>query len=152
MGNDKLWRNFCKVIDRIDWIENEDFINNEKRNYNHSILKLALDKILKEKSVTEWMQIFNDANIPASPINDISSVANDEQVTSRNMLVDVEQPGVGTVKVAGNPIKLSNVSSNDEISKNPAPAIGEHTSEVLKEYLGFSDEEIQEYLVKMEKS
>jgi CoA:oxalate CoA-transferase len=145
VGNDKLWRLFCKVIDREEWIEDEYFATNEKRSYNHSRLKPMLDEVFNQRTVDEWMKLFTEANIPASPINNIGKLVEDEQVKSRHMLVDVEQPGIGVVKVAGNPIKLSSVASEDELPTDPAPAVGEHTSEILKKYLNYTDNEIQDY-------
>lgn len=58
------------------------------------------------------------------------------------MLVEVEQPGAGKIKIAGNPIKLSGLE--EEIPKDPAPQIGEHSELILKKYLGYTDEQIAE--------
>lgn len=53
------------------------------------------------------------------------------------MLVEVEQPKVGKIKVAGNPIKLSDIPPEEEIPAEPAPSIGEHTEEILTSVLGY---------------
>ena len=66
---------------------------------------------------------------------------NDEQIQYRNMLVDVIHPEGGSVKVPGNPIKLSSVE-NEQFSS--PPLLGEHTEEVLQKWLNFSDEKLIE--------
>jgi CoA:oxalate CoA-transferase len=63
------------------------------------------------------------------------------QVLERNMLVEVEQPGAGRIKIAGNPIKLSDMDA--EIPDSPAPYIGQHTKEILSKYLGMTEDQIE---------
>ena len=70
----------------------------------------------------------------------------DPQVKSRNMLIKAEQPGMGTIYVAGNPIKLSTLK--EEAVTGPAPKIGEHTEEILKTFLNYSDTMINELKAK----
>ncbi|MBT4576259.1 MAG: hypothetical protein HOB92_07290, partial [Candidatus Cloacimonetes bacterium] len=55
----------------------------------------------------------------------------DPQLQARNMLVEVDQPNIGKIKVAGNPVKLSTVPAEDELPKDPAPGVGEHTTSIL---------------------
>jgi len=64
------------------------------------------------------------------------------------MLVEVEQPGIGKIAVAGNPVKLSTVPPEEELPKEPAPRIGQHTREVLTNLLGYSPEEADAYIKK----
>ncbi len=146
VGNDKLWKSFCEAVDKIEWLDDHDFETNDKRNMSHYRLKPLLDDLFCLKTTKEWMDLLTEAHVPASPINNMADLFDDPQVKARNMLIEVDQPGVGLIKVAGNPIKLSTVAPEDEISKEPAPSIGEHTKEILKNYLNFNNEEINAYL------
>jgi len=146
VGNDKLWKAFCKATNKEEWLDDHDFATNDKRNLSHNRLKPMLDDLMSEKTTSEWMDLLTAAHVPASPINTMADLFADPQVAARNMLVEVNQPGLGQMKVAGNPIKLSTVDAEDEIPANPAPSIGQHTEEILKTYLGFDNKRINEYL------
>jgi len=146
VGNDKLWKAFCKATNKEEWLDDHDFATNDKRNLSHNRLKPMLDDLMSEKTTSEWMDLLTAAHVPASPINTMADLFADPQVAARNMLVEVNQPGLGQMKVAGNPIKLSTVDAEDEIPANPAPSIGQHTEEILKTYLGFDNKRIEEYL------
>ena len=76
----------------------------------------------------------------------MADLFSDPQVQARNMLVEVQQPGVGAIKVAGNHIKLSEVPPEEENPAEPAPAIGQHTAEILRAHLGFDEDQIERYL------
>ena len=140
-GNDNLWERFCSVVERKDLLAMEEFKTNDLRTRNAELLKSYMDEILKAKTTEEWNGLLNKQGVPCSPINTIDKVFEDPQVIARNMLIEVDQPGVGKLKVAGNPIKLSDMS--EEIPKDPAPYIGEHTKDILAGLLGYSEEQIE---------
>ncbi|GAF79212.1 unnamed protein product, partial [marine sediment metagenome] len=80
--------------------------------------------------------------VPASAINTVDKLFNDPQVKARKMIIEAEQPGMGKIYVAGNPIKLSTLT--EEVVTDPAPKIGEHTDEILQSFLNYDDAEINE--------
>lgn len=90
------------------------------------------------------MELLNNAGVPVAPINSVDKLFTDPQVEARNMLVEVDQPNVGKIKVAGNPIKLSDIPPEDEVPRDPAPSIGEHTDYILKDMLGMDEERVKE--------
>lgn len=147
-GNDALWKSFCVAVNREDLLEDPRFATNDERNNNHDILKPIIDEIFIEKTTDEWLDILNEAGVPVSPINSVDKLFTDPQVEARNMLVEVEQPGVGKIKVAGNPIKLSDIPPEEEVPKEPAPSIGQHTEEILKNLLGLDDKRVKELIDK----
>lgn len=147
-GNDVLWAKFCKVIDREDLIKDPNYITNQDRNNNHDILKPILDDVFIGKTTDEWLELLNNAGIPGSPINTVDKLFTDPQIDARNMLVEVEQPGVGKIKVAGNPIKLSDIPAKDEVPEDPAPSIGQHTEEILRNMLGLDEKRVNELMSK----
>jgi CoA:oxalate CoA-transferase len=87
------------------------------------------------------MLIFNIQGLPYSPINNLKEICEDPHITYRNMLVEIDQPGVDKMKIAGSQICLSETPG--EVYA-PAPLLGQHSEEVLKEILGYSPDEIDE--------
>ncbi|MFZ5351239.1 MAG: CaiB/BaiF CoA transferase family protein [Bacillota bacterium] len=139
-GNDSLWETFCNAVGREDLLEKEEFKTNALRTQNADMLKGYIDDILSDKKTAEWDDYLNKKGVPCSPINTVDKLFSDPQVEARKMLVEVEQPGAGKLKVAGNPVKLTGLE--EEIPKDPAPSIGEHTEAILSDFLGMNIEEI----------
>lgn len=139
VGNDRLWSDFCNLINRPDMIQDERFVTNPKRTENQKALKNVLDTVFPEKTVDEWIEALDMAGIPCGPINTIERVMENVQVKARNMIVETDHPTAGKVKMAGVPIKLSAMPGSVE---GPAPLLGQHTEEILAEILGLSGEEV----------
>ena len=142
IGNDKLWMKLCDVLGKEDWAADARFTTNAGRNNNMDVLIPMLEKLLLTKTASEWIELIGSAGIPCGPINTIEKVMNDTQVHARNMIVEVEDEKAGTIKIAGNPIKMSTIS--EESTRKPMPKLGEHTSDILKKYLGFDEEKIKQ--------
>jgi len=141
-GNQAIWEKFCKAVDREDLLEVEEFKTNEKRTKNYEKIKPILDEITIQKTTEEWLKIFESNGVPSSAINTVDKLFNDPQVKARKMIIETEQPDMGKIHVAGNPIKLSTLT--EEVVTDPAPKIGEHTVEILKTYLNYTDVKINE--------
>lgn len=137
VGNDQLWQ---KCIDAIndDVLRDEKYATNPGRvKHREELVKLLNDKF-KEKTVRDWVAIFEEVKIPVGPINKLSDILNDPHVKEREMVVEKDHPVIGQLKMLGIPVKLSRTPG--EIKTVP-PALGEHTDQVLKE-LGYSDADI----------
>lgn len=138
-GNDKLFEKLCKVISQPGLAQDSRFATNAMRTQNVRQLKDLLDAAFVHKTVDEWLQVMEDAGIPCGPINTMDRVVNNPQIVARDMLVGTEHPVAGMVKMAGIPIKLSDTPGAVE---QPAPLLGQHTEEILQEFLGLSVQEI----------
>lgn len=141
-GNDALWGKLCHVLGTPELIDDPRFVTNNDRNNNIDELCEIINKISVTKTTAEWMDILEKGGLPVGPINTIDRVVNDEQVQARDMIVEVEHPIAGKMKFAGNPIKLS---ATPGAVDEPAPILGQHKAEVLKELLGWTEEKISEY-------
>ncbi len=139
-GNDALWAAFCKVIGREELIEDERFKTNPLRNENYDELRPLIADPMKEKTTEEWQHLLDQAGIPNGPINTIDKVIEDPQVLAREMIVEIDHPVAGKLKVPGIPIKFSRTPGK---IRRTAPLLGEHTDEILKELLDMDSEEIQ---------
>lgn len=140
-GNDALWAKLCEVMERNDLIEHELFKTNALRNNNYDTLRPLIAESIKTKTTGQWQEILDNAGVPNGPINSVDKVLEDPQVIARDMIVEVEHPVAGKLKMPGVPIKLSETPGN---IRRPAPVLGQHTDEILKELLGLSDEKISE--------
>ena len=141
-GNDSLWVKLCEVLGRPDLAENNSFITNKLRTQNISELNAELDKTIITKTAEEWIEAIDKAGIPCGPINTIDKIMKDKQVLSRNMIVEVEDAKAGTIKIAGNPVKMSSIEEKPD--RRPAPEIGENNFEIYSGLLGLSGEEIDQ--------
>jgi len=140
IGNDALWKRFCEAVQRTDLIDAPDFADNHQRTENIDKLAAVLADILQAKTAAQWIDILEQASVPCGPINDIGEVMQNRQILARNMIVDVADPMIGTVKVAGNPIKMTSIP--EEPTRSPAPDVGEHSEKILTELLHLSKQDI----------
>jgi CoA:oxalate CoA-transferase len=139
IGNDKLWANFCTSIGRIDLIQNPKFKTNHLRTTNRKELAVILADEIRKKTTNEWALMLEKDGLPFSPINNVKQICEDAHIKYRKMLVEVEQPGIGKVKIAGSPLHLSETPGQVYAC---APSLGEHTNDILANILNLSSEEI----------
>jgi CoA:oxalate CoA-transferase len=138
-GNDNLWQKLCIALGMPELAKDKRFITNPLRAKNYAELRPLLAKEFKKKSTDVWHEVLLDYGVPNGPINNIENVVNDPQVKAREMIVEVDHPTAGKVKMAGIPIKMS--ESQGQI-KAPSPALGEHTEEILIKFLKLSKKEV----------
>lgn len=143
IGNDSLWLKLCEAIKRNDLIDNPKFKTNKDRTENRNELNGILEKVFMTKKFSEWKKIFEKNNLPYSPINTIDKVVTDPILKYREMLVELNQPDLGKIKIAGSPFKLSETPGK---VRTHAPSLGEHTEEILKNLLNYSENKIKNLL------
>lgn len=134
------WKKFCEAMDMPELLEDERYATNESRgdNYDTSLRKIIADKF---KDMTKWEieDLLRPYNIPSGPGYTVPEAFENEQLNSRNMVVQVEDKALGTIKMPGLPIKISGIS---DIPENSAPLLGEDTERLLMD-AGCTDEQIR---------
>ena len=138
-GTDQLFAKFCSVIGLEGLSGDLRFTTNPLRTKNRRELNIILEPVMKTRTTAEWERIFDEADVPYSPINDIGQISRDPHIRHRGMLAEIDQPAVGKMRIVGSPIRLSETPG--EVFA-PAPLLGQHTEEVLREVLGYSQGEI----------
>ena len=140
VGNDVLWARFCEVIGKEDLIHDPRFATNPARTENRSELTAILSDTMKERTSKQWAGLFESAGLPYSPLNTVKEICEDPYIRHRDMLVEIDQPGIGPMKMVGSPIHLSETPGG---VYSPAPMLGEHSGEVLREVLGYTEDAVE---------
>src|SRR3954466_15935068 len=139
VGSDKLWRTFCPLLGLAPPAADPRFIDNPARNANRAALIAQLQEAFLAKSDEEWEPILLAAGVPIGAVNTLDAVMTHPQVAARGAIVESTHPVAGTVKMTAPPVRLSETPGS---VRSPAPLLGEHTEQVLRERLGMQDNEI----------
>jgi formyl-CoA transferase len=141
VGNDDQWQRLCHAIERPDLDEAERFRTNADRVGHYDALRKALTDTFSTRPASDWVQRLRAAGVPCGSVRSIDEVFADPQLLSRDMLVTVEHPSIGPLRMGGLPTKLSATPGS---IRTPPPRLGEHTGRVLERDLGLSTGEIEE--------
>lgn len=140
-ANNKLWGLLCKTMEKPELTGDPRFKENKDRIANHAELKPIIEEWLADKSIDEAVEMILASGCPAAPINTIDRVVTDPHIAgAREMFVEVEHPVAGKLRIAGNPVKLSECGFE---VRNPAPLLGQDNAEVYGQLFGFSADELQ---------
>jgi CoA:oxalate CoA-transferase len=139
-NTENIFVELCKAIGTPDLCLNPKFDSRKNRLKNKDELYAILEKIFREKTGQEWMEML-ESRVPIAPINTIDKALSDPQTLSRNMVVEIDYVNDKKLKIVGNPIKMSEIEQ--EVFRRP-PRLGEHTEEILKKILHYSPETIEE--------
>lgn len=133
VGSEKLWSAFCRAIERPDLERRPDFATNAERIRNRETLEPLLEDVFRTRPGDEWITRMQAAGIPASLVRNFEEVAEHPQSAMRRMFPEMDHPTAGRHRVTGPPVKLSETPG---APGEPAPLLGQHTYDVLKELLG----------------
>ena len=135
---DRLWRPFCEAIGRPVLADDPRFAARTDRLRHRAALDEILADVFRERTVSEWMDILERADVLCAPVNDYAHLVRHPQVMASGMIVEQDHPRAGRFKTIATPVKLSDTPGT---IRTPAPALGEHTREILSE-AGLTADEI----------
>ncbi|KAK9872923.1 hypothetical protein WA026_020275 [Henosepilachna vigintioctopunctata] len=140
IGSDSQFKDLCYKIERKDLANDPKYQTNALRVENREELVGIIENIMKNQTNLQWMEVFKDSSFPCGPVNKLSEVFSDPHIKSIELIKTLEHPKVGKIRVVGPPVQFS-----EGINKvrSPPPLLGEHTNEVLKQYLGYSADKIE---------
>ena len=139
VASETIWKRFCPAIGRVDLADDPRFAKNSERVARRDELLNILGEILASRDSKTWSKILQEAEVPCAPVQTVDQVFNDPQVMHRDMLAEIEHPSAGKIKMAGIPVKFSATPASVRL---PPPRLGEHTKNVLEEWLGMNMQEI----------
>ena len=129
---------FLAALELAHLLDEPAYATNEARVQNREALRALIDQKIGADTVAAWIERLNRAGVPCGRVMDLAEVFSDPQVRSQEMVVEIDHPGHGPVRMTGFPIKLSATPAR---LRRPAPALGEHTDAVLTD-LGYDADRI----------
>jgi len=141
VGNEDMWRRFCRVAGLDELANDPRFASNRDRVLNYDALQPILVGTFQQRTRGDWMAALDAAGVPAGAVRDLHEVLTDEQLLARRMVESVIHPVAGEIRLLGVPVKLSETPGD---IRTPPPTLGEHTDGVLTKDLGLSTARVAE--------
>ncbi|XP_062545510.1 succinate--hydroxymethylglutarate CoA-transferase [Armigeres subalbatus] len=139
-GSDAQFESLCNHLQIKEVAKDDRFVTNQTRVKHRKELIAILAPIIQKRSSAEWMNIFVDAPFPVGPINNMAEVFQDPHVQAIELVRSLDHPTAGEVKVVGPPVVYSEGSN---LARTAPPLLGEHTDQVLRDLLNYSDDHIR---------
>ena len=140
IATERDWSRFCEAMERPDLVDHEGTKSGPERAQSmNGWLGEALAEWFGRHTKDEAVEKLLAVGLPVGPVQNAQDIFDCPQVAARKQLIDVPDPVLGTVRLVGSPIKLS---GSPEPVTNAAPSLGEHTAEILREVLGYPEEEV----------
>ncbi len=141
-ANQPNWERITDVLEHPEWRDDPRFATNSARMANLAALTTLMDAVLATRTRDDWIARLDTAGVPVGPVSSIGEALAHPQALARGMVVDLVHPQAGPTKALGCPIHFSGTPT---AITRPAPVLGEHTREVLREH-GYSDADIDAYV------
>jgi crotonobetainyl-CoA:carnitine CoA-transferase CaiB-like acyl-CoA transferase len=138
VGNDSLWRAFCKAVGAplAALMDDPRYASNAERVAHREALAAILDPLVAARPVSAWVDLCESAGVPTGPILSVAEALAHPQVHARDMVVPLTHPTAGPIKVTGVPVRLSDTPGS---VRQPPPLLGQHTRAALHDLLGLDD-------------
>lgn len=131
-GHDPMFRRFAEAIGQPAWLDDPRYAVLADRLTHVDTLKAEIETVLTQHTTEHWHGLLEAANIPCGPINALPDLFENAHVAERNMIVSVNDPDAGAMKLAGLPIKLS--AYEDPKTRPPMPRLDEHAARLRAEF------------------
>ncbi|MDP3166566.1 MAG: CoA transferase [Hydrogenophaga sp.] len=130
-ANQTNWERICDVLGHPEWRGDARFATNSERMAHLDVLVGLMNAVVRTRTREHWQAAFDAAGVPAGPVHTIGEALSHPQTVARGMVVEVEHPQAGATRAIGCPIHFS---ASPDRSSTPAPLLGQHTREVLREF------------------
>ncbi|HAG09613.1 MAG TPA: formyl-CoA transferase [Desulfotomaculum sp.] len=144
VSTEKMWKEFCRLLNLSHLYDDPRFVKNADRTKNRADLISLVQEILSKYGSVELKEMMDSVGIPCARVMTVSQVIEDPHVGERGVVVELNDPVLGKVKVPGIALRLSDTPGQ---IKTSTPRIGEHSTDILKE-AGFGEEEIENLINK----
>ena len=140
VGNDRQFRSCVNCLGHAELADDPRFRSNAARVEHREALVNELSNLLGEATTKHWLQIFAGSGVPVGPINSIADVLSDQYAEERNLVRTMQHPVTDALPTVSNPVQFSNTSVSYRCAP---PLLGQHSEEVLAEWLNYSKEQIE---------
>ena len=130
-GNDSLFAKMSEGLGKPQWATDPRYITNDLRSQNVDAIKDEMELVLSTNTTAHWITVMDKVGVPCGPINNVAQSADHPQTLARNMIVNVEDPVSGPMRVVGNPVKIS--AFDDPTTREPAPNLDQDRDAILAE-------------------
>ena len=145
VGNDSQYVKFCRVANIPELGVNPLFAKNRDRVQNRAQLVPILETVMKTRTKADWLAALEAAKVPCGAINNLAEVFDDPQIEARHMVTQWQHPLKNHLRLVSSPIKLSATPVRAPGQGGlPPPMLGQHTQEVLREVLNYSDAQLSD--------
>jgi formyl-CoA transferase len=139
-ANQNMWHAILETIGRGDLVGDERFATQRGRNEHAEEIYAMIEGWTQSRTKHEALEAFGSAGVPAGAVLDSLEVLNDPHLKARNMMVDMAHPARGDITLPGSPIQMSESPTDYTV----APLLGQHTSEVLSDWLGYDEHQVEQ--------
>ncbi|XP_020500732.2 succinate--hydroxymethylglutarate CoA-transferase isoform X1 [Labrus bergylta] len=139
-GNDKQFVKVCQVLELKELTDDLKYKTNKLRVQNRKQLLHTLSERFLQEKTSDWLRRFEGSGVPVGPINNIQEVFSDAQVKHNGLIQDMNHPTAGRITVPGPAVRFSSFIPAGPM---PPPLIGQHTVQVLRDILSYSDDIIK---------
>ncbi len=139
VANDAQFRRFAELIGRGEWADDPRFARNRDRVMNRDEIDRLICEALSTRNSADWIAVLDGAGIPCARINSVPEALNSAQTAARDLVVPAGHPTLTDLRIMGVPFRFDRTPSS---IRRPPPMLGEHTDEVLRDDLGFTEEQI----------
>jgi crotonobetainyl-CoA:carnitine CoA-transferase CaiB-like acyl-CoA transferase len=141
-ANQANWERIADVLGHGEWRSDPRFATNAARMENREALEAMMNAVLVTRTRDEWIAAFDAAGVPAGPVHSLAEALTHPQTLARGMVADLVHPEAGATRAIGCPIHFSLTPTRID---RPAPLLGEHTRELLRDH-GYADAEIAAFI------
>lgn len=142
IATERDWSRFCEAMERPDLVDREGTRSGPERAQSmNGWLGEVLAEWFGRQTKAEAVEKLLAVGLPVGPVQNAQEIFDCPQVAARKQLIDVPDPVLGTVRLVGPPFKMS---GDVEPVRKPAPLLGEHSAEILRERLGYTDENVSQ--------
>ena len=145
VGNDSQFSKLSELLGHPEWAQDDRLSSNATRVNNRNLIDDLLTKTLSHYSSEALITMLRKHGIPVGQVNTVKEALTSEQAHAKNMVIEIEHQHIGKFKTLGTPLKMQGTPTS---IRKPPPLLGEHTYEVLNEYLGLDQKQIDALLKK----
>jgi crotonobetainyl-CoA:carnitine CoA-transferase CaiB-like acyl-CoA transferase len=136
-AKERFWQELCTITQLEHLASDERFATFDQRRKNRELVVSILQETFLTKTTDDWLKALR-GKVPCAPVNELSQAMNESLLIDRGMVVETQHPSFGKIRQVASPIRLPGTTLNHR----RAPGLGEHTAEILRDYLGYDDKAI----------